>query len=433
VREPGVLGALNPLHAIGFLAGHGWIGFIALGSVFLALTGAEALYADMGHFGRDPIRLDWFAVVLPALLLNYFGQGALVLAHPEALDSPFFHLFPDWGLYPIVLLATAATVIASQAVISGAFSLSQQAMQLSLLPRLDVQQTSDEAIGQVYVPQINWLLMVCVIGLVLAFGSSDNLAAAYGIAVAGTMVITTGLLAVVARRLWRWSLPVTVAVIGVFVLVDLAFFAANSVKIPQGGWFPLLVGAVVFTLMSTWRRGRQIVLERTSEENPPLKQFIAQLDPKKMPRVQGTAVYLAARRETVPDALSDNLRHNKVLHDRVVLLTVVTERVPYVAEAERMMLEPLDKGFTEMTLRFGFAEAPAVPAALEAHRAKFPIDIAETSFFLGREMPVPTVRPDLSVWREKLYAFMTRNAVSASDYFQIPPKRVVELGTQVEL
>jgi KUP system potassium uptake protein len=433
LREPGILGALNPLHAIGFLAGHGWIGFIALGSVFLALTGAEALYADMGHFGRDPIRLDWFAFVLPALLLNYFGQGALVLSHPDALDSPFFRLFPDWALYPIVLLATAATVIASQAVISGAFSLSQQAMQLGLLPRLDVQQTSDEAIGQVYVPQINWLLMVCVIGLVMAFGSSDNLAAAYGIAVAGTMVITTGLLAIVARRLWRWGLPVTVAVIGFFLLVDLAFLAANAVKIPQGGWFPLLVGLVVFTLMSTWRRGRQIVLERTSEDNPPLKQFIAQLDPKKMPRVQGTAVYLAARRETVPYALSDNLRHNKVLHDRIVLLTVITERVPYVAETERMTLEPLEKGFTEMTLRFGFAEAPVVPAALEANRAKFPIDIAETSFFLGREMPVPTTRPDLPVWREKLYAFMTRNAVSASDYFQIPPKRVIELGTQVEL
>jgi KUP system potassium uptake protein len=397
------------------------------------VTGAEALYADMGHFGRYPIRLDWFAVVLPALLLNYFGQGALVLAHSEALDSPFYRLFPDWGLYPIVLLATAATVIASQAVISGAFSLSQQAMQLSLLPRLDVQQTSDEAIGQVYVPQINWLLMVCVIGLVLAFGSSDNLAAAYGIAVAGTMVITTGLLAVVARRLWGWSLPVTVAVIGFFLLVDLAFFAANSVKIPKGGWFPLLVGAIVFTLMSTWRRGRQLVLERTSEDNPPLKQFIAELDPRKLPRVQGTAVYLTARRETVPSALSDNLKHNKVLHERIVLLTVVTERRPYVAEAQRMTLESLEKGFTEMTLRFGFAEAPVVPAALEAHRAEFPINIAETSFFLGRETPVPTTRPDLSVWREKLYAFMTRNAVSASDYFQIPPKRVIELGTQVEL
>ena len=433
VHDPGVLAALNPLHAIRFLTGHGWIGFLALGSVFLAMTGAEALYADMGHFGRGPIRLDWFTFVLPALVLNYFGQGALVLTHPEALDSPFYRLFPGWLLYPVTLLATAATVIASQAVISGAFSLSQQAMQLSLLPRLDVQQTSNEAIGQVYVPQINWLLMVCVIGLVLAFGSSDNLAAAYGIAVAGTMVITTGLLAVVARRLWRWSVPATVMVIGVFLLVDLAFLAANAVKIPQGGWFPLLVGVVVFTLMATWRRGRQIVLERTNENNPPLKQFIAQLDPKTLPRVQGTAVYLAARRETVPYALSDNLRHNKVLHDRIVLLTVVTERVPYVAETERMALEPLGKGFTAMTLHFGFAEAPAVPAALEAHRAEFPIDIAETSFFLGRETPVPTTRPDLPLWREKLYAFMTRNAVSASEYFQIPPKRVIELGTQVEL
>ena len=432
-RNPGVLAALNPLRGLSFLAGHGWIGFLALGSVFLALTGAEALYADMGHFGRRPIRLDWFIFVLPALVLNYFGQGALVLAHPESADSPFFRLFPGWSLWPIVVLATAATVIASQAVISGAFSLSQQAMQLGLLPRLDVHQTSQEAIGQVYVPQINWLLMVCVIGLVLAFRSSDNLAAAYGIAVAGTMVITTGLLGVVAHRLWKWSLPATAAVIGFFLLVDLAFLVANAVKIPQGGWFPLLIGAVVFTLMSTWRRGRQVVLERTREDNPPLKQFIAQLDPSHMPRVKGTAIYLAARQETAPYSLLDNMRHNKVLHERIVLLTVITERVPYVAAAERMKLEPLDKGFAEMSLHFGFAEAPAVPAALEATGGQFPVDIAETSFFLGRETPVTTVRPELSLWREKLYAFMGRNAVSASDYFQIPPKRVVELGTQIEL
>src|SRR6202161_1687340 len=398
VRDPGVLAALNPRHALSFLGGHGWVGFFALGSVFLAMTGAEALYADMGHFGRGPIRLDWFALVLPALVLNYFGQGALVLARPEAADSPFFELFPDWG-WPVVLLAPAAPVISSQAVISGAFSLSQQAMQLGLLPRLDVLQTSEEAIGQVYVPQINWLLMVCVLGLVLSFGSSDNLAGAYGIAVAGTMVITTSLLAVVARRLWRWSLPVTAAVIGFFLVVDVAFFLANAVKIPQGGWFPLLVGAFVFTLMSTWRRGRQIVLDRTKEDNPPLRQFIAQLHPIQLPRVKGTAVYLAARQETAPYSLLDNLRHNKVLHERIVLLTVVTERVPFVSEAERMKLEPLDKGFTEMSLHFGFAEAPAVPAALEAHRAEFPIDIAETSFFLGRGTPVPTVRPELSVWR----------------------------------
>ena len=433
VHNPGVLAALNPLYALGFLTGHGWTGFLALGSVFLALTGAEALYADMGHFGRGPIRLDWFMLVLPALVLNYFGQGALVLAHGDAADSPFFKLFPAWGLWPVVLLATAATVIASQAVISGAFSLSQQAMQLGLLPRLDIHQTSDTAIGQVYVPQINWLLMVCVIGLVLAFRSSDNLAAAYGIAVAGTMVITTGLLAVVARRVWSWSVGVTSLAIGLFLIVDVAFFTANAVKIPKGGWFPLLIGVIVFTLMSTWRRGRQIVLERTQDENPPLKQFIAELDSANMPRVNGTAVYLAARRETAPYALLDNLRHNKVLHERIVLLTVITERVPFVAETERMKVEPLDKGFTEISLHFGFAEAPAVPAALDAHRSEFEIDVASTSFFLGRETPIPTIHPELPVWREKLYAFMGRNAVSASDYFQIPPKRVVELGTQVEL
>ena len=433
VHQPGVLAALNPVHALRFLFGHGWIGFLTLGSVFLAMTGAEALYADMGHFGRGPIRLDWFAFVVPALVLNYFGQGALVLSDPAALDSPFYKLFPDWAVYPVVLLATAATVIASQAVISGAFSLSQQAMQLSLLPRLDVRQTSKEAIGQVYVPQVNWLLMVCVIGLVLAFGSSDNLAAAYGIAVAGTMVITTGMLAIVARRLWRWSVPLTAGVMGLFLVVDLAFFAANAVKIPQGGWFPLLVGVVVFTLMSTWRRGRQIVLERTSEDNPDLRTFIAGLDSAKFPRVAGTAVYLAARKGTAPYSLMDNLRHNKVLHERIVLLTVATERVPFVSEEERMTVVPLGKGFTEMTLRFGFAEKPGVPAALTAHEMEFPLEVTETSFFVGRENPVPTTRPDLSLWREKLYVVMTHNAISAASYFQIPPKRVVELGTQVEL
>ena len=431
-HNPGVLAALNPFHALRFLFSHGSVGFLALGSVFLAMTGAEALYADMGHFGRGPIRLDWFAFVLPALTLNYFGQGALVLAHPDTTDLPFFKLFPGWALVPVVALATAATVIASQAVISGAFSLTQQAMQLGLLPRLDIRQTSKEAVGQVYVPQINWLLMACVIGLVLAFGSSENLAAAYGIAVAGTMVITTGLLAHVARQVWNWSMPLTAVVIGSFLVVDLAFLAANAVKIPQGGWFPLLIGAVVFTLMSTWRRGRQIVLARTSEENLPLDQFLAQIDPA-LPRVKGTAVYLAARRETAPYSLTDNLKHNKVLHERVALLTVITERVPFVGGARRMTVQPLDKGFTAITLRFGFAEAPDVPAALDAHRAEFPIDIPETSFFLGRETPVPTVHPELSRWRERLYAFMTRNAVSASSYFQIPPKRVVELGTQVEL
>ncbi len=433
IQAPYVLAALNPVQALAFFGHHGVPGFFVLGSVFLALTGAEALYADMGHFGRSPIRIDWFAIVLPALVLNYFGQGALVLAHPDATDSPFFRLYPDWLLYPITLLATAATVIASQAVISGAFSLSQQAMQLSLLPRLDIRQTSEEAIGQVYVPQINWLLAICVIGLVLGFQSSSALAAAYGIAVVITMVVTTCLLAVVARRVWGWSMLLTCAVIGVFLLIDLAFFAANIMKIPQGGWFPLIAGAVVFTIMSTWRRGRQIILERMSDDNKPLQRFIAELDSATLPRVQGTAVYLAARRDTVPYAMTDNLRHNKVLHERVFLLTVVTERAPHVPEAERITVTDLGNGITRMIVRFGFAEHPALPPVLARARERIGLDVNEASFFLGRETPVPGVHPPLARWRERLFAFMTRNAVSATDYFQIPPKRVVELGTQVEL
>jgi KUP system potassium uptake protein len=433
IKGPNILFALNPLYGLRFVASHGWPGFLALGSVFLALTGAEALYADMGHFGRESIRLDWFGIVLPALILNYFGQGALVLAHPEALESPFFLLFPSRLLYPMTLLATLATVIASQAVISGAFSLSQQAMQLSLLPRLDVHQTSEEAIGQVYVPQINWLLMICVIGLVLSFRSSDALASAYGIAVVSTMLITTALLAIVARRLWNWSLALTIGVIGFFLVVDLAFFAANVVKIPDGGWFPLLVGAIAFTLMSTWRRGRQIILERMSEDNLPLDRFIANLNPEAYPRVKGTAIYLAARHDAVPYALTDNLRHNQVLHQRIFLLTVITERAPHVPDTEGVTLEQLGKGIARLTVHLGFADSPALPPVLEANYDRLQINVNESSFFLGRETPVPTTRPDLSLWREKLFAFMTRNAVSASDYFQIPPKRVVELGTQVEL
>jgi KUP system potassium uptake protein len=433
VQMPAVFAALDPSHGLRFLFGHGWTSFLALGSVFLALTGAEALYADMGHFGRAPIRLDWFGLVLPALILNYFGQGALVLAHPETVDSPFYRLFPGWALYPVVILATAATVIASQAVISGAFSLSQQGMQLSLLPRLEVRQTSTEEIGQVYVPQINWLLAVAVIALVLSFRSSDALAAAYGIAVSGTMLVTTLLLAEVARRRWGWGMPTTFGVIGTFLVVDLAFFSANSVKIIEGGWFPLVVGAVVFTLMSTWRRGRQLLIERTSEDNPPLARFIAELDASRMPRVRGTAVYLATRHDTVPYAMMDNLRHNKVLHERVVILTVVTERAPSVAEADRIETEEVGRGIWRMIVRFGFAEQPSLPPVLAAHAAEFPIELGETSFFVGRELPVPSLRPDIAVWREKLYAFMTRNAVSAWEYFQIPPKRVVELGAQIEL
>ena len=303
-------------------------------------------------------------------------------------------------------------------------------MQLSLLPRLDVHQTSDQEIGQVYVPQINWLLMVSVIGLVLAFRSSDALAAAYGIAVVGTMLVTTILLAVVARRLWNWSIALTAIVMGFLFVVDFAFFAANVVKIPQGGWFPLVIGALVFTLMSTWRRGRQIILERISEDYPRLDRFVAGLNPSALPRVAGIAIYLAARRETIPSALADNLRHNKVLHERVFLLTVVTERAPRVPDTERVSIEDLGKGIARATVRFGFAEQPALPPVIAASLG---VDPSEASYFLGRETPVATIHPPLALWREKLFAFMTRNAVSAADYFQIPPKRVVELGTHVEL
>ncbi len=431
-HEPVVLLALDPSHALRFVGGHIGVALPVLGSVFLAVTGAEALYADMGHFGRKPIRFAWFAFVLPALVLNYFGQGALVLSDPGSVDSPFYRLFPNWALYPAVILAAAATVIASQAVISGAFSLSQQAMQLSLLPRLDVRQTSSESIGQVYVPQINWLLMFAVIGLVLGFRSSDALASAYGIAVSGTMLVTTLLLGVVAHYLWRWNAAAIAAVMGILALVDAMFFISNSLKILDGGWFPLLVGAIAFTLMSTWRRGRELILQRISEDNVPIVRFLSERAPS-LPRVTGTGIYLASRRDKVPYALADNVRHNKVLHERAALLTVVTERIPTVTEDARMEVEDLGLGFSRVVLHFGFAERPDVPAALEAHGEQYPIDMADASFFVGRELPIPTMRPDLALWREHLFTFMTRNAVGASSYFNIPPKRVVELGVQVEL
>jgi KUP system potassium uptake protein len=433
IGSPGVLAALDPRYAIGFLSAHGWASVAALGFVFLAVTGAEALYADMGHFGRRAIRIDWFTFVLPCLLLSYFGQGALALADPTVVKNPFYLSFPGWALYPVVVLATAATIIASQAVISGAFSMSQEATLLGLLPRLEVRQTSDEAVGQVYVPQINWMLAVAVVGLVLGFGSSDALAAAYGIAVSGTMLMTTVLAGVVARRKWEWSWPRTIAILGIFCVIDLAFFAANSLKIPQGGWFPLLVGAAVFLLMSTWRRGRRIVLEHAGEEREALAAFLEKLDPGALPRVPGTAVYLTAQRQAVPSALALNARYNKVLHEHVILLTVVTERVPRVNEERRILAEALPHGFTHLEVRFGFAEKPNVPGALANHSREFPFDLSEVVYFLGREVPVPTVRPDLALWREKLFVFMTRNAVSAPDFFLIPPQQVVELGTRVEL
>ncbi|GJD52806.1 Low affinity potassium transport system protein kup [Methylobacterium crusticola] len=435
VQNPRVLLALDPRYAVAY-AGHagGATSFVVLGSVFLALTGGEALYADMGHFGRTAIRINWFALVMPALVLNYLGQGALVLADPGAAENPFFLLFSGWLLIPAVLLTTAATIIASQAVLSGAFALVQQAIQLGVVPRLEVRQTSEESAGQVYVPQVNWLLAAVVMALVFGFRSSDALANAYGIAVAGDMLVTTLLVAVVAHGLWRWPAALVLPVAGAVLLLDLTFVSANLHKIPAGGWFPLLVGAVTLTLMLCWRKGRLVVLARRDENAMALKDFIAGLDRPQAPaRMRGTAVYLTKQTDIVPAALALNVRHNGVVHERVVLLKVTTDRAPRMAEARRVRVEPLASGFHLVWIVFGFAEKPDVMAALRLHRDAVGVDPDEASFFIGRETPVPSVRPDLSRWEEILYAFMTRNAVSASDYFLIPPTRVVELGTRVEM
>ena len=435
VGRPGVLAALDPRYALAYV-GHanGWVAFTVLGSVFLALTGGEALYADMGHFGRHAIRVDWFVLVMPALVLNYLGQGALVLADPAAAANPFFLLFPGWLLIPVVLLTTAATVIASQAVISGAFALVQQAIQLGALPRLEVRQTSEESAGQVYVPQVNWLLVTAVLGLVFGFRSSDALANAYGIAVAGDMLVTTLLVVTVARGVWKWPLPLVLPVGLLFLLLDLTFVSANLHKIPEGGWFPLLVGAMSLTAMLSWRRGRAVAFAKRDADAQVLGTFIASLgEPDAPVRMPGTAIYLTQQSANVPSALALNLKHNGIVHEQVRLLMVTTARAPRVPEAKRVRVEELPNGFRQVEMHFGFAEKPDVPAALAAHHETVGCDPATASFFLGREEPVPSLRPDVPRWQERIYAFMTRNAVRAPDYFLIPPQRVVELGTKVEM
>jgi len=434
-HHPGVLLALDPRRAIAYIShADGWIAFTVLGSVFLALTGGEALYADMGHFGRLAIRVDWFALVMPALVLNYFGQGALVLSAPTAVSNPFFLLFHDWMVLPAVLLATAATVIASQAVISGAFALVQQAIQLGALPRLDVRQTSDETVGQVYVPQVNWLLAAAVLALVFGFGSSDALANAYGIAVAGDMLVTTLLIATVARGIWGWSWLAVIPIMGSFLLLDVIFVSANVHKIPDGGWFPLMVGAIALTLMLCWRRGRAIAFAKRDEDAISLADFIVALQGPNAPlRPAGTAIYLTQQSDVVPSALALNLKHNGVVHQCVLLLKVTTDRKPRVSESSRVQVKHLSAGFQRVDLHFGFAEKPDVPATLTAHRDLIQCDPGTASFFLGREEPVPSLWPALPRWQERIYAFMTRNAVRAPDYFLIPPQQVVELGTKVEM
>ncbi len=434
-RVPEVLSALNPLQAVQFFVNNGSRGFLVLGAVFLAITGGEALYADIGHFGTRPIRLTWFAIVLPALVLNYFGQGALLLSEPDAAVNPFFRMTPAWALYPMVILATAAAVIASQAIISGAFSLTMQAIQLGYIPRLKVNYTSARIIGQIYVPVVNWALMLACIGLVLGFGSSSNLAAAYGVAITTTMLITTILFYVVARRRWHWPALAAMPVALFFVIIDLTFFAANMLKIEHGGWFPLLVSACILFLMLTWRKGRRVLRNRLGEMCIPLELFISDLSQQRITRVPGTGVYMSGNRQGTPLALLHNLKHNKVLHEQVVLLTVRTEEVPYLANArDRVALEKMEEGFWRLNIHFGFMEKPDVPSALASAKGlKVRFDSMRTTYFIGRETILATRKLGLSSWRGSIFAWMTRNAGDVTSYFCLPPNGVVELGARVEV
>jgi KUP system potassium uptake protein len=434
MEAPRVLAAASPAHAVQFFVHNGWRGFAVLGSVFLVVTGGEALYADMGHFGKRPIRVAWFALVLPALLLNYFGQGALLIKHPAAVQNPFYQMVPSWALYPVVVIATAATVIASQALISGAFSLTMQAIQLGYIPRVQIEHTSAREFGQIYIPGVNWLLMLACIGLVVGFGSSSRLAAAYGVAVTTTMVITSLLFFVVARERWRWPLPQVVAVTGFFLTIDLAFWVANLLKIPHGGWFPLLMGAIIFGLMATWKRGRLILRERLEEVVLPTELFLQDVHLNSASRVPGTAVFMYSDPAAIPPALLHNLKHNKVLHERVVFLVVDTANAPHVHSSERAKVENLGTGFYRVTLRYGFMEEPNVPEALVGCRDQgLELKHLETTYFLGRETLIPSNRPGMAIWRERIFTVMHRNARTATSFFCLPPNRVVELGAQIEL
>jgi KUP system potassium uptake protein len=433
-----ILAMLNPLNAFQFFASDPLRAFIAMGSVVLAVTGAEALYADMGHFGRKPIRVSWIYFVLPALLLNYMGQGAMLLsaAPQEALAKvrdPFFYLAPDMLRLPLVLLATAATIIASQAVISGAFSVTQQAIQLGFIPRLRISHTSESAAGQIYIPTVNWALMTMVILLVLTFRSSSNLAAAYGIAVTGAMLIDSVLIAVVLRQMWNWNRFIVAGLLVLFFTVDGAYLAANLLKIPAGGWFPLLVGAIAFTLLTTWAKGRKLMIDRMNEASLPMEIFIKSAATSAA-RVPGTAVFMTSSASGVPHALLHNLKHNKVLHERVILLTVRIEDVPYVPSEKRIEQKDYGSGFFRVKVRYGFMEEVDVPAALAQLKGiGEKCKMMDTSFFLARQTLLASSRPGMAIWREKLFAWMLRNAESAMEFFKLPTNRVVELGSQVEI
>ncbi|HSE95981.1 MAG TPA: KUP/HAK/KT family potassium transporter, partial [Methylomirabilota bacterium] len=431
--DPSILAALNPYHAISFFLDNRYLGFLALGSVFLVVTGGEALYADMGHFGRRPIRVAWFAAVLPALLLNYFGQGAWLLEHPEAVRNPFFALAPRWALYPTIAVATLAAIVASQALISGAYSLTRQAIQLGLCPRLTVVHTSETQYGQIYMPEVNRALAVGCIALVLGFGSSTALAGAYGIAVTLTMVITTVLFERVLRERWKWPVVPAVGLAAVFMVMDLAFFAANVPKIPAGGWFPLVIAAGAFTLMATWKRGRALLADIMRRNTLPVDLFLEDIGRNPPTRVPGTAVFMTSDPEGIPAVLLHHLKHNKVLHERVLLMSVMTEAVPRVAEEGRESLRDLGHGFHQVVARYGFMETPDVPALLRSlGEHGLEVRMPETSFYLGRETLIITPRKTMAGWRKRIFAILTRNARSATAFFGLPPGRVVELGAQIQ-
>ena len=433
IANPVILQAVNPIWAWRFFADNPGLGFLALGSVVLSVTGAEALYADMGHFGRKAISRSWLWFVMPALLLNYFGQTAMLLSAPENVANPFFLMAPDWARLPLVLLATMATVIASQAVISGAFSVTHQAVQLGFLPRLKIMHTSASAAGQIYIPLVNWALLAFVILLVFAFGTSSALASAYGIAVTGTMLITTLMMAVLVLTVWKWNKWLAYGFVAVFLIIDVAYFASNITKIPDGGWFPLLVGAFAFTFLTTWAKGRLLMQERLRESAMPMEVFIKSAA-SAATRVAGTAVFMTTAMKGVPPALLHNLKHNKVLHDRIMILTVVVDEVPYVSDEDRIGTQDLGSNFYRIFIRYGFMEEIDIPAVLKKIENCGPkLKMMETSFFLSRQTLLASDRPGMALWREHLFSWMMRNAESAMDFFKLPTNRVVELGSQVEI
>ncbi len=434
-RETAILAALNPMHALKFVSAHGFSSFVVLGAVVLAVTGAEALYADMGHFGKSPIRMAWFGLVFPALALNYLGQGALLLANPGAVVNPFYLMFPEWALYPMVALATLAGIIASQATISGAYSLTKQAIQLGFLPRMNIIHTSRE-IGQIYIPSVNWILLTAVLAAVIGFGSSSALASAYGLSVTGTMLIDTFLTFFVIRYAWRYNLMLCLLATVFFIVIDIAFFSASLLKLAEGGWFPLLMASVIFVVMLTWRRGRQILVRRLQSSAIPLESFRKSLIEYPPTRVHGTAIFMAPESGAVPHALLHNLSHNKVIHERVIFVTVIIADIPWVPEEERVSVEPMGNDWYMIRMNFGFKDRPDVSHGLKlCDKFGMEFNMLETSFFLNRETLIPVTTSDdgMALWRERMFAAMARNASSITDYFNIPTNRVIELGTRIEI